>query len=115
MNQSHEDIEIKIESTWIEQGTSGFDRVVVIEYMCPEVIRGDRSPIAGDELRNTIELKLHSDLGLVHEQDYIFAFYDAPVIKDGKWLRPPAPERRAILRIKDEEHFAMFKLHYHGD
>lgn len=112
-----EDLELKIESTWIENDNpSGFDRVIIVEFWTADILSSqttDLSLTVGKGLRNRVIKKLHNDLGLVHNQDYIFGVYDNPKMSNGTWISKPIfSDQRVILRMRQEEHFAMFKLHY---
>lgn len=70
----------------------------------------------GVKLRQRIGEKLRRELGLEHEHDYIFGSYDNPIIRDGKWITAPQQgESRTVIRLREDEHYTMFKLHYHGN
>lgn len=117
-----DDLEIRIETTWIEDTGSAFDRVVIVEFYTSDCISNDTEAMfrtAGKTLRTRISKKLKNDLGLLHKKDFIFGIYDNPKMQNGKWLSAsswtPHPNgMRSIIRLKNEEHYTMFKLHYHG-
>lgn len=113
-----DDLELRIETTWIEETGSAFDRVVIVEFYTSDCISSDTDSMfrtVGKTLRTRISKKLKDDLGLVHKKDFIFGIYDNPTMENGKWLAAPIPSgMRSIIRLKDEEHYTMFKLHYHG-
>lgn len=113
-----DDLELRIETTWIEETGSDFDRVVIVEYFTSDSVGSDMNSLfktVGKTLRTRISKKLKNDLGLVHKEDFIFGIYDNPEMENGKWLSAPIPsDSRSIIRLKKEEHYTMFKLHYHG-
>ena len=90
--------------------------MVILNYFCTDCIMSDGESLfrtVGQTLRDRIEAKLSRDLGLVHRRDYIFGVYDNPVMKEGVWISRPIPgDMRTIVRLKEEEHFVMFKMHY---
>lgn len=114
-----DDLELSIETTWIEETGTNFDRVVVLNFFTSDCLSssGERMQrTVGQPLRDRVSAKIESEVGLIHLEDYIFHAYDDPVMRNGKWA--PAPltgDMRTVIRIKDEEHFTMFKLHYHGN
>lgn len=114
-----DDIELWIETSWIEDDQTEFNRVVIMEFFCQDMIFSDSDSLSktvGPTLRSRIDRKLEQEIGLKHEQDYIYANYDNPVMRDGKWIAAPMNgEHRIEIRFKEEEHFAMLKLHYHGN
>lgn len=118
MNQIIDDLELKIETTWLEETGSEFHRVIIVEYFCSDCIQsssGAMTRTIGQQLRDRIMRKLTDDLGLMHNVDYIFGLYDNPVMKNGVWITKPShDDMRFILRLRDEEHYTMFKMHYHG-
>jgi hypothetical protein len=115
VNYDDDDLTLSIQATWLESNGCGFDRVVILDFFCSDCLMSDDRAFntVGQSLRDRIEAKLERDLGLVHRRDYIFGIYDNPVMKDGVWVIRPIPgDMRTIVRIKDEEHFVMFKMHY---
>jgi len=116
LTDGNDDLELWIDSTWVE-GECDFGRVIVMGYMCSDMYQSDADSLertVGPNLRRRIGEKLSTDLGIEHERDYIFGVYDNPVMRDGKWITAPQQgESRAIIRVKEDEHFTMLKLHYH--
>ena len=111
-----DDLELQLETTWIENTATGYDRVVVLNYFTRDIFSSDPTVMlqtVGQLFRNRIADKLQQDIGLAHDEDFIFAYYDQPEMDDGYWLsKPKTADNRIIIRIRDEEHFAMFKMHY---
>jgi len=120
LTSEYEKIDLKIESTWIEKSGEGFDRVIVFEYFCSEMLSSSANDLfstMGFVLRERIAEKLSTELGLTHRIDYIFSDYEGyPKFENNRWIHPPSStDNRTKIRIKDEEHYTMLKLHYHGD
>lgn len=90
-----------------------------MEFFCSDVLSSrseDMFKTVGQPLRDRISAKLQEELGLEHEVDYVFGVYDNPQMKGGKWIHALVTgDLRTIIRLRDEEHYAMFKLHYHGN
>jgi len=101
------DLDFKIETTWLEGDAyeRGFPRVVVVEYFnwnIPAMYGSTAlSPVMSSALAARIIEKIKEELGLRHKIDYTFG-----TNANGTF--------RIVFRIKEEEHYAMFKLHYHG-
>lgn len=103
-----------METTWLESSDTGYDRVIVLNF----VVDYDAfnyppwDTITNQELRNKIAEKLEDEMGLLQQTDYVFTEF-----KDTSQRHTPAfwsDNPRIVIRLKDEEHFTMFKLHYHG-
>ena len=114
-----DDLELSIETTWIEENSSGYNQVVVLAFFSADCLssRGeDMMKTVGQKLRARLEEKLRRDLGLEHERDYIFGTYENPEMLFGKWITAPKNDSsHVMLKLKEEEHFTMLKLHYHGN
>lgn len=85
---------MKILTTWLESDVTDFHRVVVLDVV------GGITAVAGDIMSGI----LFDDLGLQEHTDYIF---DSTVNS-----RVSAHDNRIVIRVKEEEHFIMLKLHY---
>lgn len=116
MITEQDDISLKLETTWLEESGSRFNRVIVIEYWTSDLVKSTGDALIkthGEPLRDRIKHKIKEDLDLDHETDYIFGVYDNPVMRDGVWTTPPLMnQNRIIIRLSKDEHFTMFKLHY---
>lgn len=109
-------IHIEIGSTWMES-SGEYPRSVglamLFEREMPDDVRGMKMTY-GSDLRDELIKKFKDELGIVHLKDYIFSNYDYdPVLKNGVW-HPAPPNQKVIIKMRDEEHYAMFKLHYSG-
>ena len=93
-------IDIKIVNTWLENGTE-FPRIVGLEVYTDKIVLGEPVTIynAFGGLRVRIINKLMREMGMIHEKDYIFMSQDNP-------------NTDLMIKIKSEEHYIMFKLHY---
>ena len=91
------DTKLNIETTWLESGDTQFHRVIVFD--APTTIIN-----ATVLLRDTVAHTLYADLGLYENADYVF---DSIM---NTWFTNPTT--RATIRVKEEEHFVMLKLHY---
>ena len=118
MTEPTDDLELVLDSTWVEEGEL-FDRVVVLDFFSRDCIDSSGDALmrtVGQTLRDRIIFKLENELGLKHGADYVFALYDNPYMIEGKWIVAPGHgAMKTVVRLKDEEHFTMFKLHYHGN
>ncbi|GEM_PF-3890968 len=116
--QLNDDLELMMESTWLESTGTGYDRVVVLNFFTSDLYDNSHDVMLrtmGTTLRKRVSDKLEEEIGIKHKEDYIFAIYDNPKMKDGSWMTSPVlGEQRTVIRIRDEEHFTMFKLHYNG-
>lgn len=119
MTETIDDLELVLDSTWIESGDTGFDRVAVLDFSTRDCFSSESETLmrtVGKQLRDRIMRKLENELGLKHGIDYVFAIYDEPYMRDGRWIVAPVYNAmQTVIRIKEEEHFTMFKLHYHGN
>jgi hypothetical protein len=100
MTTALEDFNFSLETTWLEESESEFPRVVVLKFLVPK----HSNPA---EVRSRIISTLAHDLGVVYEQDYSLEIslpYQMPWIVE--------VDHMCTLRFKEEEHFAMLKLHY---
>jgi len=116
LNTVTDDLELTIESTWVEEDTLGYNRIIVLNFFTADLISYDlkeQMRAAGKLLRERIMQKLDREIGIKHECDYVFSEYDNPEIFGGKWVTPPAyGGTMTILKLRDEKHFALFKLYY---
>jgi hypothetical protein len=113
-----QDLELEIENTWIEENSSGFDRVVAVSYFCPSILDGSVDELMetyGARFRARVSGKLLDEMGIEHGKDYLFGDYSITTIQDGTWLsKKPPTNFQFLLRFREEEHFVMFKIHYHA-
>ena len=91
---------LDIKTSWLESGTSPFNRVVVLKYSVPYRITA----------MNYITRTLYDELGLNENVDYTFDLGRDNFINYGH-----ASSGLATIRLKEEEHFIMLKLHYDGN
>lgn len=111
-----DDLQLNIETTWIEETGTNYNRVVVLTFFTSDCFSSDGDKMlrtVGEPLRERVSEKIEREVGLKHHEDYIFHAYDDTVMREGRWA--PAPlvgDMRTVIRIREEEHFAMFKLHY---
>lgn len=112
-----EGLSLSLDNTWIEEDED-YPRLVTVSFWAPEILQSNTNALMstmGSQLRTRVARKLESELGLVHKKDYIFTDYSEPRMQEGRWLTkpPPAPDFfQFAIRMRQEEHFTMFKLHY---
>jgi hypothetical protein len=92
--------ELCIRTYWLESGTSIFKRVVVLKYDVPY----KTDPI------KYIAKMLYDELGINNNVDYIFDVGRDSFINYGH-----VSNGLATIRLKEEGHFIMLKLHYDGN
>jgi hypothetical protein len=91
---------LHIKTSWLESGTSTFNRVVVLKYNVPYKTSA----------MNYITRTLYDELGLNDNVDYIFDLGRDNFINYGH-----VSNGLATIRLKEEGHFIMLKLHYDGN
>jgi hypothetical protein len=83
-----------METTWLDSGKILFRRVVV--FSVPSV--------PNTQLQETTARILYDDHGLQEHTDYIFDEILGKIIDTST--------DRIMIRVKEEEHYIMLKLHY---
>jgi|TARA_R110000851_G_C12632237_1_gene517968 hypothetical protein len=107
-----DDFELEIETTWAEKCDLGFSRVVVLIVNMPALnTTGLASPTVQSAMHGKLIDKINADIGLICGTDYIFQENAISQIKNSTrfW------DQRIVIRLQQEEHFAMLKLHYNGN
>lgn len=91
---------LRIQTTWLENHVSAFNRVVVFDF----------DPLQDSIPYDYIAGMLHDDLGLNETIDYVFDPFERT-----REYSPPSTDGRVTIRVKEEEHFIMLRLHYDGN
>lgn len=107
------DLELQIQTTWIECNKTGYDRVVVLNLHNVAALGSDIDLLynhADDHIKQQLSEKLKHDIGLELGGDFIFStqpgLVNSPKLTDNQ---------RIVIRLQNEEHFTMLKLHYNGN
>lgn len=110
------DLDFKLESTWLEDGTNDFKRVVILNYHFKKYDAED-SDFRPKALKGMIEEKLEDELGFVLGRNYVFGSkndFDQlhQDLQSKELLRLTIEVNSLVIRLKDEEDYTMLKLHY---
>jgi len=100
-----DDLQLTIETTWLEQSDSKYNRVVVLNYTS-SAHDPQRLNLAG-----LVREKLEYDIGIKHQIDYVFSHMARGHTRYILGMAI-AEDQRVVIRLKDEEHFVILKLHY---
>jgi hypothetical protein len=115
-----DDLELEIETTWVENCGHAFERVVVLILSSLDVNDTNRTIYDADlckqahkRMQEKLIDKIDADIGLVHGTDYIFQENVSATLKP--MTLPYKWGKRIVIRLQQEEHFTMLKLHYNGN
>jgi len=108
--------QINIESSWIDNSDSIYPRVVTlsVEFDLTFVYKTAFYETIGEYMRDHIQYILSDDLGIEIDTDYIFDYNHNLDMHDSKWKIRPDSELQFMLKLRDEQHFTMMKLHYNN-
>jgi hypothetical protein len=98
-----DNVHLTLEMTWRENSETGYDRVAIMGLRA----MGDSI----SKIREHIIDKIKQEIGLVYDTDFILHDISDPPA----YVLSPHPiyiNQKITLRLKEEEHFTMLKLHY---
>tara|TARA_R110000851_G_scaffold99038_3_gene213922 strand:- start:212 stop:562 length:351 start_codon:yes stop_codon:yes gene_type:complete len=115
LSVTFDNFELEIETTWMENCDLGFDRVVVL------VVSGMSATDLTELLSSNFQQQMHkksidkitAEIGLMHGTDYIFQ--EHATLQTRNLALALSLHQRIVIRLQQEEHFAMLKLHYNGN
>ena len=108
------DFTLSIESTWIEYGQTGADRVVVLSmsHAIKRYIQYNDTSISWKEVCNSIEKKLFDDINFIIDEDYVFDTFEDMISHNYERHYKSSENTLIPIRIKSNDKFILLKMYY---
>lgn len=112
------DARLLLKSTWVTESRDGFDRIVILEYQpdCALIDIDEFKQLSSQNILNQIVDKLSQDLSLQAGIHYKITTNDLTASLDQDPYNNSNERIRlhATMKLREEEHFTMLKMHYQG-